>query len=189
MWDIDDVIHPWYDLAHAASVRAGLGNASADDPPTTWYPYEHYGVEPQEWFDVLSAACHDGSLYSSTPSDEVYLTWDALTAAGYEQIFITARGQLANGALIKDLTVEWVEGHFGDDAEVYFSKNKGEVAHSLGVTHAIDDNFKNWQDLTYHGIRTYLMNKPWNLHEPVHDAMRVDDVRQFRNNILKGSGR
>ena len=45
-WDYDDVLFPWYDLAHAANIAAGT--ALPEHEPTSWAPHEDYGITLEE---------------------------------------------------------------------------------------------------------------------------------------------
>ena len=186
IWDIDDVWHPWCDLAHKASIIAGLCPENTP-APNTWTPYEAYGVTAEEWFAALDIATRAGYLHDSVPSESDMAVFDELEDAGFEQHFVTARGFMDNGELIKEITGSWVETHFnGRHAGLHFAKLKGDVAKRIGGTHAIDDNLRNCEDLERCGVRTFLMDKPWNHGATPIGVTRVKSIREFGDAVLEG---
>ena len=72
----------------------------------------------------------------------------ALVAAGVEQHFVTARGFLAHGDIIRDQTAAMLEAPAIPHASLTFSRDKGKEALRLGATHAIDDNGGNYMVLS-----------------------------------------
>lgn len=185
VWDIDDVIYPWYDRAHEACVKAELGEA-VKIKPTTWEPYNHYGVEPQAWYDVLALATHSGWLYGGEPDPEALEIIYSLDRAGVEQHFITARGFLAHGDLIREQTQAMMVKHAIPHASLVFSRDKGADALAVNATHAIDDNVGNFLSLSEVGVDTYLMDRPWNASHIVPSNRRITDLKQFARVIKRG---
>lgn len=187
--DIDDVWHPFSELAHEASVRAGIVPEGMENP-WEWAPFDTYGCTDQEWFDALSAATPSGDLHMSVPSDEDLTAFDRLTALGCQQHFVTARGFMDNPGVIRDLTLTWVDEWFaGRYGELIFTQDKGAAAKQLMLHHVptfgIDDHLRNYYSLSAVGVKTYLMNKPWNHHEPILDDFRVNSLSEFAAAIEK----
>lgn len=183
IWDLDDVLHPWYAAAHEASIRAGI--AFIGSPlPTTWYPYEEYGVEAQAWFDALATATADGSLYGNAPVEGAVEVIEGFHELGYAQHFVTARGFMAHADAIREQTLLWVEEHFGSwYGELIFTREKGIAALELGATHAIDDNVSNCLDLHEAGVETYLADQTWNQDAPAF-LHRVHSIDEFAAAVL-----
>lgn len=192
-WDIDDVMYPWYDLAHAASVKAKLGRAH-EVTPTTWTPYEEYGVTAQEWWDVLTEVTHDGTLYDGEPLEGVIEAMQALDNVSHfevvpteiRQVLITARGTAAHGDAIQAHTVAWVVKHLVPAIRppaLHFAADKGAKAVELGVDYAIDDHPKNIQAYEAVGVRAALIDKPWN--QDFDAAWRIHSVDEFVDTIIE----
>lgn len=186
VWDIDDVWHPWYRLAHEASIVAGL--VPPETPlPDTWLVYEAYGVPAEDWYDVLDLATRTGFLHHSEPEEADLAAFDELTAAGAEHHFVTARGHMANADLIKEITASWLDTHFdGQYESLTFSRDKGAEAARLRATHAIDDNLGNAEGLVGYGIQAYLLDQPWNRERTPTGVARVKSIREFADRILEG---
>lgn len=186
IWDIDDVWHPWYAIAHRASIDFGL--TTEDAPmPTTWAPHEHYGCTLEQWVTALDAWTVSGELHASTPTDEDLGVFASLWIMGADHHFVTARGFMGQHAeLIRALTREWVDKHFhGYYYSLDFRRDKGARAKELRATHAIDDNYGNWLDLTEAGVRTFLRNQTWNEDADVPDHLRVNSIAEFGAAIEK----
>lgn len=187
VWDVDDVWHPWCDLAHQASIIAGIA-AEGSPAPGTWTPYETYGVPREDWYHALDLATRTGFLHNSEPKAEDLEAFDDLTEAGAEHHFVTARGFMANADLIKEITSQWADTHFdGKYESLHFSREKGPVASLLGATHAIDDNLGNVEDLERYGVRTFLMDQPWNQGVAPLGVTRVKSIRDFADSVLEGA--
>lgn len=184
MWDIDDVLHPFSQLAHEACVRAGIVPDGMENP-WVWAPFEIYGCTDQQWFDALAAATMERQLHWSHPSFAVLDAFVRLDKIGAEQHFITARGFMDNPQEIRNITIEWVDHFFGGFYKTLtFTKDKGAKALELGVTHAIDDHLQNYADLVQVGVETYLMDMPWN--QNAVGVRRVKSVTEFVDAIEKG---
>ncbi len=152
--DIDDVLFPWYDLAHEASVAAGITNGVT---ATSWGPFAEYGCTDQQWFDVLGEALEDG-MYLRAPIPGALKALDRIAAAGYEIHLVTARGALANGLRIKRDTVEWITRHAVPHTGLHFTVDKTAVL----VDYAIDDSPRNTDALDAAGVHTWLVDRPYN---------------------------
>jgi hypothetical protein len=186
IWDIDDVWHPWYSIAHQASVDFGLAHEGTP-MPTTWSPHEEYGCTLEQWVSALDAWTLDGRLHASTPQDDDLQVFAELYVAGCDHHFVTARGFMGEYAdVIRVLTHDWCDRHFGALYEsLTFSRDKGATARELHATHAIDDNIGNYLSLEEAGVEVYLMDQPWNQDAPSH-VRRVKSITEFGAAIEKG---
>lgn len=185
-WDIDDVVYPLYPLMHKAAVMAHLGNATEAKLPTTWYPWEEYGCSMEEWQDALAIAIEAGWLYGGEPDAEVVQMILELDRLGVEQHFVTARGFLALPDKVRQQTEDMLMHHLIPHASLTFTRDKGEVARRLNLTHAVDDNVGNYMAFSECGVDTYLWDRPWNQAHIVPPGRRITDPEQFARVIKRG---
>lgn len=180
-WDYDDVLYGWYDEAHRLCVRAGLAKGPR---PKTWAPHEEYGCTLEEWLEVVADGAITGELYAADPLPGALEAVQTLAEAGVEQHIITARGFLAHADRIRYLTYHSVGHHFGNAiSSVVFSRTKGLDAIDLGVTHAIDDVQRNYDDFAAVGVQAFLRRQPWNEGEPFGTRV-VDRLDEFVQRVL-----
>lgn len=185
--DLDDVLFPWYDRAHAACVAAGITNGVE---PKTWQPYEEYGCSNEQWWAALRIATHSGDLYEGSPfPGAVHGLW-RLESAGHFIHLVTARGthrsiDSETRELIQMFTSHWLsEWHVPYDS-LTFSKDKTVVPADV----SIDDNIENYDALVAAGHGPFLLDRPWNQAPDPKAAMprrRVDSFADFANIILGG---
>lgn len=176
--DIDDVLFPWYDRAHTASVTAGI--ADILHTPHTWHPYREYGCEPQAWYDALAVATLDGTLYAGEPMPGVVDALTRIRDAGHTVHLVTARGHLAHGAAIKTQTIQWLDEHTIPHDTLTFSRDKTVVP----CDWFIDDNVDNATAVAATGARAYLHRQPWNLHNRTLPVVR--DMTEFAELVING---
>lgn len=174
--DIDDVLFPWYDLAHEASAAAGITNGVA---PSSWAPYKDYGCTDQEWFDVLADALHAG-MYEADPIPGAIAAVSRIAEAGHHVHLVTARGLLAHGLTIKAATVAWVEAHGIPHTSLHFTGDKTLVRTDV----SIDDHLKHTAALEASGVRTYLVDKVYN--REANHPRRVKHIGEFADAVLGG---
>jgi FMN phosphatase YigB (HAD superfamily) len=172
--DIDDVLFPWYDLAHEASTRAGITNGIT---PTSWAPFTQYGCTDQEWFDVLSDALHDG-MYEHHPIPGAVDALHRIADAGHSIHIVTARGLLNHGLAIKAATVAWIEAHDVPHVGLHFTGDKTMVRTDV----FIDDHPRHVEGLEAIGVPTWLVDRPYNQDCP--HPRRVTHISEFADSVI-----
>lgn len=177
--DVDDVLYPWFERAHAACERAGITRGRR---PAQWQCWLDYGCTEQEWLYVMERATLDGSLYNGEPYPGAIVALRELEAAGHELHIVTARGFFNHGALIRAHTVDWLREHDVPHHSLTFSKNKTLVRTDVFV----DDSCKNVCELEAAGVPTWMVDAPHNQH--VTDHRRVSGIREFADTILAMEG-
>lgn len=155
--DIDDVLYPWYDVAHRVCDTAGITNGAT---PTSWAPYEQYGCTDQAWFDALAIATLTGELYGAPPIAGVREQLERLHDAGHTIHLVTARGFLQHGKIIRLDTIEWINEYGIPHDSLTFIKDKRLV----DVDAFIDDAPHNYDQLAEHGFHVWLLHAPHNVH-------------------------
>lgn len=176
--DIDDVLFPWYDLAHSASVEAGITNGKQ---ATSWAPFNDYGCADQQWFDVLSDALHAG-MYEADPIPGAVDAVREIADLGHSIHLVTARGLLAHGLEIKAATVAWVQAHDIPHDGLHFVNQKSLVRTDL----SIDDHWRHIDDLRDHGTDTWLVDRPYNRYR--HHENRVSHIKDFAAALRRSAG-
>lgn len=175
--DVDDVLFPWFDKAHAACELAGITNGVT---PTQWACYNDYGVTLEVWLEVMRTATLDGSLYTGDPYPGVVDALRSLKDAGHTLHIVTARGFFQHGDLIRRHTIEWLADNEIPHDSLTFSKDK-----TLVRTDAfVDDSFKNCTELSAAGITTWMVDAPHNQHDDF--PLRVPSIIEFARDILAG---
>lgn len=168
--DVDDVLFPWFDKAHAACERAGVTNGVT---PAKWACYEDYGISLEQWLEVMEAATLDGTLYTGDPYPGAIEALTSLREAGHSLHIITARGFFVHGDLIRRHTIEWLRDYDVPHDTLTFAKDK-----TLIRTDAfVDDSWKNVSDLVAAGIPTWMVDAPHNQHDEYHQ--RVPSIVEF----------
>lgn len=190
-FDIDDVVHPWYATAHNLCTRAGVTHGAR---PTSWYPYEEYGITRKEWWEVLHQGTISGDLYSAPePSVEAAFAISDLRAHIHNGalprrtvlVAITARGEtFAHDEthpwmrdLIQEQTHLWLHRWALEFDEVIFTADKG--AHELD--YLIDDSAGNVRSVIAHGGAGFLLDKTWNRDV---DLPRIETINDYVEAIM-----
>lgn len=167
--DVDDVLYGWFAAAHRLSVAAGI---TGGVEPTSWAPYEDYGCTQEAWHEVLADGASTGDLYHDEPLPDAISSLQALKDAGHTVHLVTARGQLANGHLIREHTVRWIFNHQVPHDTLTFSHVKSIVR----CDYFIDDNLDNIRDVTQSRTVGLLVDRPWNQEQSDGTYVRVPDV-------------
>lgn len=187
VWDYDEPIHPWYDLAHKASLAAGI--ALPEHEPTSWAPHETYGCTLEEWVAVLDQEVlkGEGGMYLHPLDPDVLVQMNRLHEAGVEQHVATARGSF--GTLtdkVKALTLKQIAREGLPIQSVHFvGHDKAGILNELEADYFIDDSPKNYEDAvdgTHSDV--YLWDAPWNQHMIVPETHRVYQRSAFVDIVL-----
>ncbi len=102
--------------------------------------------------------------------------------------FITARPPKR-----KNPTKECFFNHFGYFGKIYFLgeepfshfKTKGKICKNLGIHFMIDDNLENLRSCKEEGIKSFLIDKPWNRGKKIEGIKRVKNWEEILNLIEK----
>lgn len=188
-WDYDEPICKWYDLAHKASLEAGI--ALPEHEPTSWDPaIDTYGVPREVWVRVLDDEVlkGQGGMYAAPLSEFTKWQLHRLHTAGFENHIVTARGSFGElGDLVKELTLQQIEREGLPVASVTFNKQKSTVVNELGLHYFIDDAPHNYEDLVANCPNTeiYLLDERWNQDLVVPEDRRLTSVEEYVDIILR----
>lgn len=185
--DIDDVLHPWFALAHKACAAANLGKARSITP-TSWHMHDAYEVPLDEWVSVINDAAIYGDLYTAAPMQNVVWWLNALREAGHEIHLVTARGLTAGTGLAMDLrdlirkkTIEWAFENDVPHDSLTFLKDKTRFLADIYV----DDGAHNVRALSEAGRVAYLVDAPHN--QSFDYSPRVPSFAAFARMIVEAS--
>lgn len=185
-FDIDDVFLHTYQAMHVIAQEAGITNGVT---PTSWNPYEEYGITREHWIDIMADANRSGILYRDVVPDQ-----DALRAVrelawgGHEIHLITARGFFGDREITEEHTEGWLIEYAVPHHSLTYSTTKGDVAKEKGLDFFIDDNERNWREVRdalggwifiNETPRSYLLDRPWNHGVVTFDRERVSSVQQY----------
>jgi len=168
--DIDDVLFPWTEHAHAAAERAGITNGAQI---TQWDFAADYGCTREEWWDVINAEYRAGMLerepYPGTANllalaRENGATIHLVTARGFE-------GQLAG--FVRRTTAEWATQLPHDS--LTFSKDKAAVRTEV----FLDDSVHNCLAVKKVGTFAFLRDQVHNRGMESARLPRARDLAQF----------
>jgi hypothetical protein len=163
--DFDEPIYPWYDLAHKASVKAGI--AQPHHEPTVWTPYEVYGCTAEEWYAVIDNEILNGDMYHQPLDPERVALLNGLYDEGLGIHIVTARGNFGPlGETIKQITLDSIEQAGLKTTSVHFVPQKVETALALGLDYMVDDHQKYHDPMIEAGVNSFLLDAPWNQDHP-----------------------
>ena len=186
-WDYDEPICKWYDLAHKASIEAGI--ALPEHEPTSWTPHETYGVTLEQWVEVLDNEVlkGDGGMYAAPLDENTKWQLHRLADAGHENYIITARGSFGTlGHLVRDLTLRQIEREGLPVVDVRFAHDKVEAINDLRLNYFIDDAPHNYEPIAKYCPNTevYLLDERWNRDFEVPEGRRLFSIEEYVDIIL-----
>jgi len=142
--------------------------------PAAWTRYDlrtlDLGLPSGPFHAFLDETFGDPALYAEAqPTDGAVYGVAALRAAGWRIVGITARP-----SHLADVTVAWLRAHglALDDVHHTALGAKAEVARHLGVGATVEDN-PTEAELLAAVCESWLLDRPYNRHEPVRRARRV----------------
>lgn len=170
--DIDDVLFPWSEYAHAAAEAAGITNGKRI---TQWAFHDDYGITAEELWTVLFAAYDNGMLLQQ-PYDGVARELRRLRIMGHTLHLITARGFETNlSDLVRAHTAQWLVAHDIPHDTLTFSKDKGILRADVGL----DDSVTNCANMAMAGIAPWLMTRWHNEDDLSVPYPRVKSLAEF----------
>jgi hypothetical protein len=176
--DIDDVLYPWYEIAHTICDERGVTNGNR--PAADYNPYTAYGITREEWFSALEPATLSGALYAGEPSPGVIESLRNLQGEGHTIHLATARGWLPHGAIIKAHTARWLYEWGVPYDSLSFTRDKTILDGDVWV----DDSPKNYDAVWNRANVCYLVSQPWNMSVDA-GIFRVEDFNHFAQTILE----
>ncbi|UFX83231.1 5' nucleotidase, NT5C type [Candidatus Absconditicoccus praedator] len=123
------------------------------------------------------------------PVDGAYEKLKELKSAGYTLNVVTARRDF-----LKDRTYEWLDKNLPSlISDVYFTNSfgdnqikKSEVIKKIGADYMFEDNFEYAFDVASVGVKTFLLEKPWNANQTENTGLikRIASWNEFSLEML-----
>jgi hypothetical protein len=169
--DIDDVLFPWTEHAHAAAEAAGITNGAQ---VTQWAFHNDYGCTRDEWWAVINEAYVAGML-ERDPYPGVVELLGEVHQNGHSIHLVTARGFEGGLAdLVRTTTAAWSRRLPHDS--LTFSKDKT----VLRCDQFLDDSVSNVESLHRAGVPACLRTQPHNARSATQFTFhRVADLAEF----------
>lgn len=110
-----------------------------------------------------------------------------LVQIGHELFIVTAR----NSEYLTDYTIEWVKKYYQSafrkiifaDHHTDKHREKSEICIDNGIEIMIEDNLDFALELAKNGIKTFLLEKPWNIHRfETHD--NIIKVKNWKDIVI-----
>lgn len=163
-YDFDEPIFKWYDLAHQASVKAGI--ALPDHEPTSWAPHETYGCSLEDWVAVLDNEVLTGNMYHQPFDQDALESVKEIYSNGFNVHVITARGSFGSNdevrKKIRQVTKSEIIRQGLPFNSLLFAKDKVPVAKRLELDYMLDDAPHNFWPLLEAGVNVFLLDERWN---------------------------
>jgi FMN phosphatase YigB (HAD superfamily) len=188
-FDIDDVLHECH--THIArQVEQRLGVTVRYEDRTRFHACDLIpGCSKQTELKMVYAMYRDPAFWAERPMPDGQAAVAALSGS-YRLAAMTSRPDQAE---IVGRTHDWLDRYFnGVFEQVVFSSLVGEATYrskadrcaELGAAAIVDDARHNLEGCHRHGVLGFLVDRPWNRHEPDHpDFARIHDLAELPSRL------
>lgn len=135
-----------------------------------------YEMEEVVWKKIKDTENFYETLPVYAPQEDLLLLREIVEKGLHDIFFITSRFP-TKGKTVQEQTMAWIERHVGIKPKVFVTPRKGMLCRELQIEVALDDAPHHIEDLTNHGIRTVVMDWPYNRH--LTGLPRVKTISQF----------
>lgn len=180
-FDLDGVL---YDFGNAVrvyldSIGREYGWKDDAEEPHHWDFYEYWHMDRKEFAQV----CHDGVdagyIFSGDARPNAAEAVNRVADMGHEIIIITDRFFGEDPKASHVATEIWLAEHGIPYHELHFSPNK-----LIAPTDTfVEDKLENYDTLNLAGVKSYLVNRPWNEVEGGDARNRINDVIDYADAI------
>ncbi len=139
--------------------------------PKVWNFFLDWGMTTEEYLEAYARGVDAGYvLRQGAPHDGCIKTLEMLKADGHQLNIVTYR---TVGSKAIENTMAWLQEYSIPYDTICFSKDKTVVKNDV----FIEDNVENFEALESAGIRSFLMDRPWNTQKQT--GFRVWDWSDF----------
>lgn len=192
-WDVGiDLDGCVYDFVAAIRGEVSLNHPHLDpsSEADSWTFYEQWGLSTDDFLDLYSAGVKSRRvLWQGEPIAGTVEGWHQLVSSGHRIHIITDRRPPGAEREAQAATLAWLAQHNLPYDSVTFSPDKTlirSLARHPERTVFIDDKHENHDALTSAGIKSFLMDRPWN---QMASGARVRDLRHYADQVGHLSGR
>jgi FMN phosphatase YigB (HAD superfamily) len=164
------------DIGHtSAEIASKNGNPS---DPDIWDFYKKWGMDLDDFLKHVHEGVDKGHIFRGPCRLGVKESLNLLLKNGHTIVIVTDRSQGSTPESAKSATKHWLLEHELPYHELHFSVDKT----GFDTEYFVEDRIKNYDALEAAGVKTYLVDRPWNQEKD--DRRRVDGIRHFVEKII-----
>jgi FMN phosphatase YigB (HAD superfamily) len=193
VWDIGvDLDGCAYDFVEAIRVETRLHfpHLDSSSEARSWTFYESWGLTAPEFLELYAQGVRGGRvLWQGEPYPGTVEAWQSIAGAGHRIHVITDRQPPGAESQAREATLYWLEQCSLPYTSISFSPDKtliARLAEYRDRTMFVDDKHENHVALQTAGIRSFLLDRPWNQQA---SGPRVRDLAHYAGRIAELSGR
>lgn len=175
-FDLDGCAYDFIDvMAKEVKIQEGrdVDPALAD----SWGFYQRWGLSNDDFQRIYAEGVNAGRvLWDGDPYPGVVDAWQRLAEEGHRIHVVTDRSPAGAVDAAHDATRAWLRRHDLPYETLTFTPDKTRImehADRLETTFFVDDRSENHVALQRAGIRSYLLDRPWNQHAPGPRVMSI----------------
>lgn len=179
--DIDDVLYPCVDTIRQYLIEAHGYSPDQLGKVDSWDLHDCWAIDHTELWDLVNVGIDAGYVFFyGEPYADVVTSLDKLQSAGHTIHLVTARVSQTPGSA-EYYTTDWLKHWKIPYNSLTFSADKTVVKADF----ALDDKEENASALRDNGVKTFIMDQPWNVNA---DFPRVFSVSEFVEEVFLCSG-
>lgn len=180
-FDLDGVL---YDFGNSVrryldSIGRPYGFKDNLDEPHCWDFFEYWHMDVSEFKQICNDGVDAGFVFSGPTRPGASEAVNRVADMGHEVIIITDRFFGGKPEYSHTATREWLAEHGIPFHELHFSPNKCLVPTDTFV----EDKLENYDVLNAAGVKTFLINRPWNAVEGGDARNRIQDIEDYADAI------
>lgn len=181
--DLDGVVYPFAEAFRSyCAHRLGVPDLA---PVTDWHFYRSWGLDDQQFVQYLTDACTEWNVFSvMQPEAGTADGWHALRGMGVRIHVVTHRPHEAWAQ-----TADWLAAWGLVPDTLTFTADKTVVVHHAAGNPcaAIEDRVENHRALLAAGVRSVLLDRPWNEGEPGDRVRSLADFATYVHDLKGGA--
>ncbi len=186
-YDIDGVLANFVDGFLQEGINTRLGTNFESSQMSAFSFQDSFGIDKLVETEEFNRLRDNGLFERLQPYNDMIDSVKKLDRYKLDIYFITHRSKRAI-----EQTYQWfMKYDIPMGKGIYFTPmdrtpTKGELATYLGIEHFIDDCYANCIEMKSHGIKTYVMNRPWNntFDNKKDGIYRINNGEEFTKKML-----
>lgn len=180
-FDSDGVLDNFGEGVHDTLVARDLGHLWKSGPTKKpfWNFYEDWGWNFVQFKELVDWGVDNGYIFTGHWREGAIDAVRRVAELGHQIIIITDRGFGTHPSNSERNTIEAFANAGIEYDELIFSADK-----TVGnVDVMVEDKLENYDALVAHGVKTFLINRPWNLIEGGDARNRINNVTEYADAI------